>query len=422
MIVSFMKRSGPSAAKRRDERARTFLPVVLALVGFVTPNSDGLADLKLPPKPRGDPPMRIVRVTSSDPACQPNCPEWISAEGRIMPGSAKAFDKAIADLKGRRLPILISSHGGSLGDAMVMGFIIREKGLAVAVARTLIANCSERAPSCQNAKGEAAAAGASCASACPLVLAGGVERLVGPLPLVGVHEVTTLIKEVEGSEHLATVKKVYEQGPEDAAVHGYLTAMGIGEPVMALLRKTPAASIRWLSLGEIRQSRLATLALDAAQPIVTSGANGLNGHAFEGDPPAPDVVKARVAEPLATSAGGRGVALELTLAYRRGGNVVEAELATRDASAMRPVDAPAVGWTLRLTGAGGAPMQWKGSASAPARAAIPRDRLCALLRDGELVASQPDSSAAGGAAQGAPVTFALAETEGRTALAEQACP
>ena len=294
MIVSFMKRSGPSAAKRRDERARTFLPVVLALVGFVTPNSDGLADLKLPPKPRGDPPMRIVRVTSSDPACQPNCPEWISAEGRIMPGSAKAFDKAIADLKGRRLPILISSHGGSLGDAMVMGFIIREKGLAVAVARTLIANCSERAPSCQNAKGEAAAAGASCASACPLVLAGGVERLVGPLPLVGVHEVTTLIKEVEGSEHLATVKKVYEQGPEDAAVHGYLTAMGIGEPVMALLRKTPAASIRWLSLGEIRQSRLATLALDAAQPIVTSGANGLNGHAFEGDPPAPDVVKARV--------------------------------------------------------------------------------------------------------------------------------
>src|SRR5271166_3721891 len=135
MIVTFMKRSGPPAAKR-CEHARTLLPVVLALVGFVTPNSDGLADLKLPPKPRGDPPMRIVRVTSSDPACQPNCPEWISAEGRIMPGSSKAFDKAIADLKGRRLPILISSHGGSLSGAIVMGFIIREKGLAVAVART----------------------------------------------------------------------------------------------------------------------------------------------------------------------------------------------------------------------------------------------------------------------------------------------
>ena len=42
--------------------------------------------------------MRILRVTSVDPACQPNCPEWISAEGIITPGKARDFAKVVADL------------------------------------------------------------------------------------------------------------------------------------------------------------------------------------------------------------------------------------------------------------------------------------------------------------------------------------
>ena len=87
--------------------------------------------------------MRFVRVTSADAACKPNCPEWLSAEGEIVPGSAKVFANAIASLKGRRLPILIHSPGGSVVDAGAMGELIRDKGLAVAVARTLIADCPE---------------------------------------------------------------------------------------------------------------------------------------------------------------------------------------------------------------------------------------------------------------------------------------
>ena len=63
-----------------------------------------------------------------------------------MPGTAGAFRKAILDLGGRRLPVLISSHGGSLGDALQMGELIRERRLAVAVARTLIADCPEARP------------------------------------------------------------------------------------------------------------------------------------------------------------------------------------------------------------------------------------------------------------------------------------
>src|ERR1700746_256251 len=99
-----MRRSRPPA-RRRDKCSWTMAAsAVVALAGFLAASSGALADLKLPPRPRGDPPMRIVRVMSSDPACEPNCPEWISAEGMILPGTAGAFRKAILGLGGRRLP------------------------------------------------------------------------------------------------------------------------------------------------------------------------------------------------------------------------------------------------------------------------------------------------------------------------------
>ena len=370
------------------------------------------ADLRPPPKVRRDPPMRIVHVTSSDPACEPNCPEWISAEGIITPGSAGAFRKAIVDLGGRRLPVLISSHGGSLRDAFEMGELIRERRLAVAVARTLIENCPERAPRCPGAKGQAIASGAFCASACPLILAAGVERLVGPVPMVGVHQITEVLKEEEGLAHLKTIKKIYEPDFADNAVKDYLIAMGVGDPVMALLRKTPASSIRWLSLPEISESHLATGALDAAEPMLTSGANGLNGHAFDGDPARPDTIAAKGAAPL-PEPGGAYLPIETTLIYRRGGGTVEVALAAADAAKKAGAQ---TGWTLA---SGGDPLQLKASADGQARGAIPRERFCALARDGKLVAT-PGGSAAGAAQPR--LAIDLAAMDGATALVAEACP
>ena len=174
--------------------------------------------------------MRFVRVMSADPVCKPNCPEWLSAEGQIVPGSAKTFADAIANLKGRRLAILIHSPGGSVADAGAMGELIREKGLAVAVARTLIANCPDASPKCPDGPGSAITGGAICASACVLVLAGGVERLAAPSARIGVHQITTLVSETEGLAHLKSTRKIYEQKGVDAAVEAYLDAMGVGDP------------------------------------------------------------------------------------------------------------------------------------------------------------------------------------------------
>ena len=231
-----MRISRSPVSERPTERSgSTIASIAIVLAVLLAAGSDALADLRLPSRPRGDPPMRIVRIMSSDPACAANCPEWISAEGRIMPGTADAFRKAILDLGGRRLPVLISSRGGSLGAALQMGELIRERRLAVAVARTLIADCPRRI--CPPPRGEAITGGAVCASACPLILAAGVERLVGPVPMVGVHQITEVLKEREGLAHLTTIKKIYEPDFADAVVQAYLASMRVGDPVMTLLRR-----------------------------------------------------------------------------------------------------------------------------------------------------------------------------------------
>jgi len=382
-----------------------------ALLGLLALPS--YADLRPPARvrPRPTHAMRFVRVVSADPACKPNCPEWLSAEGQIVPGSAKAFADVIVNLKGRRLPILIHSPGGSVVDAARMGELIRDKGLAVAVARTLIADCPETSPKCPDGPGSAITGGAICASACVLVLAGGVERLAAPVPLIGVHQITTLVSEVEGLAHLKSVRKIYEQRGVDSAVEAYLAAMGVGDPVMTLMRKTSAASIRWLSLAELKASRLATLALDPAEPVLASGANGLNAKAFDGDPPPADLLQASVVKPVA----GSDATLEIAFHYRRGGGAVEAEATERGRTA-QAANASSPGLIAALSAPGLEAASLPTAGTRPERVLIARERFCALAHGGAIITA----SAPGGPQGFAP--FELAAMDGAKALVAEACP
>ncbi len=383
--------------------ALAMVVVAFSIAGALAAGSP-IPELKPSPPRRGDPPMRIVRVESSDPACGSDCPEWISAEGVITPGSASTFAKLVASLGGRRLPVLISSHGGSVRDALEMGVLIRAKGLAVAVARTLIDNCPERARDCPNARGQAITAGAFCASACPLILAGGVERLVGPVPLVGVHEITTVMRETEGVVGLTKTVKIYEQDWVDKTVEDYLTQAGVGEPVMMLLRKTPATSIRWLSLDDLTASRLATAALDPGQPILSEGANGLDGRAFDD-----------AARPLlftGTIVDQKGTGAVLALTYRRGGGALDLTLTEPSRTDARASN----DWTLSLTG--GDPLTLKGFGSSTAHATLSRTRFCGLAHDGVVVAApasekQPPAG---------PAAFDIAASTDVRRIFSEACP
>jgi hypothetical protein len=401
-----MAENRPPQRKRRLRRAAQALAA--ALFGLVTLPS--YADLRPPARPRAAHAMRFVRVVSADPACKPNCPEWLSAEGQIVPGSARAFAEAVERLKGRRLPILIHSPGGSVADAGAMGELIREKGLAVAVARTLITNCPDAAPKCPDGPGSAITGGAMCASACVLVLAAGVERLAAPSARIGVHQITTLVSETEGLAHLKSTRKIYEQRGVDAAVEAYLDALGVGDPVMTLMRKTWAASIRWLSPAELRASRLATLALDPAEPILASGANGLNAKTFDGDPPRADLIEANVAQPVA----GSDETIEIAFRYRRGGGLIEAETNERG---LKAPEAPlSFALSLISSAPGGEAVPLPTTGRTPARALIARERFCALAHGGATIAAAAPDKQEGFA----PVE--LAAMDGAKALFAEACP
>jgi hypothetical protein len=181
---------------------------------------------------------------------------------------------------------------------------------------------------------------------------------------------------------------------------------------MTLARKTPAASVRWLSLVELKASHLATAALDAIAPILITGANGLNAKAFDGDPPRADLVQMSVAEPVA----GRGATLEITFRYRRGGGAVEAEATARPSETPPAADPPFPDFNLTLRGAGAEPLQLRTAGMTAPRAVMPRERFCALARSGATVAaSGPDQS------QPLP-PVELSSMEGAKALIAEACP
>ena len=126
--------------------------------------------------------MRFVIARASSPLCDPNCPEWISAEGTITPDTPDALAELLKTLDGRRLPVVINSKGGDLFGALATGRMIRKSGLDTAVAKTLFIRCAPEKEGCKPEDGTYAGAavgsGGECRAVCPLVLAGGIRRFV----------------------------------------------------------------------------------------------------------------------------------------------------------------------------------------------------------------------------------------------------
>jgi hypothetical protein len=128
--------------------------------------------------------MRFVVVRGRDPLCNPDCPEWISAEGAITPQTPQRLRQLLATLGNRRPPVVISSRGGDLFSALTAGRLIHERKLDVAVARTNIVGCDPPEAGCLADNGAyvglTSDVGVECDSACALMLAGGAKRLVDP--------------------------------------------------------------------------------------------------------------------------------------------------------------------------------------------------------------------------------------------------
>jgi hypothetical protein len=119
-------------------------------------------------------------------ACGENCSEWVAAEGTLYWDAYKRMIAGLDRLGTRRPLVVLDFHGPSgFLAAMSIGRLLRERGFAVTVGRTLVDDCRDASTADCEARKRAGAPlnaslseSATCDTACVLSLAGGVRRTV----------------------------------------------------------------------------------------------------------------------------------------------------------------------------------------------------------------------------------------------------
>jgi hypothetical protein len=239
-------------------------------------------------QPPGEPSMQFHLVRSAEPGCEPQCPEWIAAQGKIDGSSVARFKRLLRQIGDRKLPVLIDSNGGRVNEAFAIGRLARAKSLDVVVSRTDFTSCAPADATCRRRlRADNLRLGvpnsdlSKCASSCAFILAAGTRRLVGPMAYVGVHQirsfyiyakvvrtyrVTATTKQLV-SERRVTEKVVETPTPQKTydEIGRYFAEMGIGEGLMPLILATPGDRLHWLTPDELKATGLATDRLDGEQ-------------------------------------------------------------------------------------------------------------------------------------------------------------
>jgi hypothetical protein len=166
------------------------------------------------------------------------------ATGTITPGSAEVFAAEIAKRGDYVTTVVLNSPGGSLGDALAMGRLIRERRLATEVE-----------------------AGKYCASSCPLVFVGGVERRAGAKASIGVHQAFAMAQAAAPAprDQMSDAQRI------SARCQRYLAEMGIDLQIWVHAMETPKDRLFVFTREELKTFKLVTAAqASATTPSVSS--------------------------------------------------------------------------------------------------------------------------------------------------------
>lgn len=358
------------------------------------------------------PAMTFTRVRDGV-ACEPDCPEWIAAQGEIKPGTARVFQSFLARLDGRRRPIVINSGGGSVEDALDMGRLIRARGLAVAVGRTMIFT----PPPAYNLlppaepwfqRGYASSYPAICLSACTLVLAGGVERYASDLAIVGVHEVkrrqTRIFvlrkylvhyriidgRKIETSRQIISESKNavtstdVDPAAVDARIVAYFKQMGEDRRLLDLMRTASPEQIHMMTPDEEKDTRLVTIRLSAPAVMATKPPeNGLDGAPVDPASGARATVGAALMTTIATADASKALTFYVHFALRRGGAGVVATFTLNDPSHASLRYGATLGGDVRRL-----PTPDKNTG----KLFLPNASFCRLAHDGDIFVIRADAS------------------------------
>ncbi|WP_342641651.1 hypothetical protein [Rhodoligotrophos ferricapiens] len=161
----------------------------------------------------------------------------LEATGTIVPGTAERFRAEIEKRGDYVKAVVLNSPGGSVQDALAMGRIIRERKLNTRV----------------EARGY-------CASSCPLVLAGGVERSVEQGASVGVHQIFAVPTNA-GAPAVGMAAADFGRAQQiSAECQRHLVDMGVDPQVWIHAMETPPERIFYFTPQELTSLKLATSA------------------------------------------------------------------------------------------------------------------------------------------------------------------
>jgi hypothetical protein len=132
--------------------------------------------------------------------------------------------------------VALDSPGGAVAEALAIGKLIRDKGYATSVA-----------------------AGALCASSCPLVLAGGRERLATETSAIGVHQIYAAVPTGSITSQLASAGAAMSNAQTlTAEISRYLKSMGVDDEIWLRTLETPPDRLTYLSPADLTSLKLVT--------------------------------------------------------------------------------------------------------------------------------------------------------------------
>ena len=133
--------SGDDALKSNCVTIQSDAPQVATAVPAPAPDTKS-SPIAIPAPANADEPEMTFTVFRLDGRCEPRCPEWIVAYGRISNSTPSRLEQLLSDPERRKLPIMLWSHGGSIDGAIAMGRIIHGYGMDTMVSGSASLGCS----------------------------------------------------------------------------------------------------------------------------------------------------------------------------------------------------------------------------------------------------------------------------------------
>lgn len=160
----------------------------------------------------------------------------LSLTGTIDPGSSSRF---LAEIEARGeyvSTVLLDSPGGSVDDALSIGRLIRERELSTEVAD-----------------------GGLCASSCPLIFAGGSERIAGRGAAIGVHQIYAAALTATPVDALSVAGVAMADAQSVTAdITRHLSDGGIDPALWLHALETPPDRLYYFSTEEMERLKLVT--------------------------------------------------------------------------------------------------------------------------------------------------------------------